>query len=88
MNQEYILTFTSTNQAILGESVLTQAGLAVRVMPLPGTIRAGCGLCLRLSEPDIVPGLARLRQSGVVIDGVYLAHKGPSGTHYEPQMNL
>lgn len=46
--REYVLTFARTHDAMRAEQVLLAAGIAPGVMPLPSTIRAGCGLCLRI----------------------------------------
>lgn len=48
MEQEAVLTFSSTNQAITAESILLSSEIPVKVMPLPSRIYAGCGICLRV----------------------------------------
>lgn len=50
---EYVITFKNTNHAIKGERLLLDDNVKVNVMPLPSQIRAGCGICLRVSENDI-----------------------------------
>lgn len=47
-NTEILFAFPSTSCAILGEKVLLAESLSVTVMPLPASIKAGCGICLRL----------------------------------------
>lgn len=80
MEIEYIFTFTSTNHAILGESFLLEEHLQVRVMPLPGVIQAGCGLCLRLSPEEMATARTILTQQGVPIQGIYQRSLG-QGLH-------
>ena len=48
---EIYFTFPSTSAVITAEQVLIAAGMKVKVRPVPGAIRAGCGLCLAVS-PD------------------------------------
>ncbi|MDR3147881.1 MAG: DUF3343 domain-containing protein [Treponema sp.] len=67
---EYMFTFATTRDAIEGEKKLLAGGLAVAVMPLPGRIGAGCGICLRVAPAD----LERARS--------ILGHEGP-GTGFQ-----
>lgn len=69
--EDLILSFSTTNHAILGENLLLAQNISVRVMPLPGAIRAGCGLCLRLSPEDVTAGLKALAQGAVPVEGLY-----------------
>lgn len=62
---EVILTFDNTHAAILAEQYILAAGIAVKVMPLPGAIAAGCGLCLRLEATAVEPGMAILRSQHI-----------------------
>jgi hypothetical protein len=48
-----MFVFANTRDAIDGEKLLLAAGLAVGVMPLPGGIGAGCGICLRVNPGDL-----------------------------------
>jgi hypothetical protein len=50
---EFMFTFATTRDAIEGEKLLLAAGLTVGVMPLPGQIGAGCGICLRVSPEEL-----------------------------------
>lgn len=49
---EHVLAFDSTNEAIRAEAALMEHGLLPQVMPLPSSIRAGCGICLRLPQTE------------------------------------
>ncbi|MDR1025444.1 MAG: DUF3343 domain-containing protein [Treponema sp.] len=51
--EEFMFVFANTRDAIEGEKRLLAAGLAVGVMPLPGGVGAGCGICLRVSPGDL-----------------------------------
>jgi hypothetical protein len=50
---EWMFTFAATRDAIEGEKLLLAAGLAAGVMPLPGGLGAGCGICLRVGPGDL-----------------------------------
>lgn len=45
---EFLFAFPSTSCAILAEKILLEQNLLVTVMPLPASIKAGCGICLRV----------------------------------------
>lgn len=70
---DILLTFATTHNAIRAERLLLQAGLPVRVMPLPGEIRAGCGLGMRVPLPQRQAAEAALRQGGTALEGCYMA---------------
>lgn len=48
----YILTFSSTRDAISGEQYAKEQ-FAVAVMPLPQEISSGCGLALRFLKAEL-----------------------------------
>jgi hypothetical protein len=50
---EFIFSFHSTSEAIMGEKRLLDAGLRVTVMPAPPQIGPGCGICLRVQGADL-----------------------------------
>lgn len=68
---EYIITFANTNAAIKSEQLLLAAHLHVGVMPLPSQIRAGCGICLRLSPEEIEAALRILADQSIGQTGLY-----------------
>ncbi|HPX92605.1 MAG TPA: DUF3343 domain-containing protein [Bacillota bacterium] len=62
---EYLIAFTSTSQAIRAERLLMDAKLKIRVMPLPGQINVGCGICLRVEAEELEEAL-RILQSRLI----------------------
>jgi hypothetical protein len=68
---EVIFTFRTPGEAVKGEAALDAAGLAVKVMPRPPVLGAGCGLCLRLPEAEVAPGLRLLAALGLTPEGLY-----------------
>lgn len=67
---EVVLTFARTNETIRAERLLEDAGLPVRVMPLPSAVRAGCGVCLRLPEARLREAAALLEQAAIPVQSV------------------
>jgi hypothetical protein len=63
--KEAILCFESVSQAILAEEALTKARLSVRVMPLPASLRPGCGICLRLLPDALSRAIETLTGAGI-----------------------
>ncbi|HHV41305.1 MAG TPA: DUF3343 domain-containing protein [Clostridiaceae bacterium] len=68
---EYIITFANTNNAIKAESCLLNNEIQVSVLPLPPSIKAGCGICLRLKEDDLRLATQLLESCGIKNNGIY-----------------
>lgn len=81
---EMILTFENTNFSVKGEHLLLRGGLDVKVMPLPTTIRAGCGLCLRVPPRQLAEAETILADAGVPIEGVYSRKTENGSSTYLP----
>lgn len=77
---EYVITFESTNDAIKAERLLLDGGLHVGVMPLPGQIKACCGIALRLGGEELPDALKILAGGAAACSGVYERRK--SGGKY------
>ena len=52
MEEDVILTFKNTREAIMGERKLLDAGIAVRVMPMPRKLGSVCGIALRIPQKE------------------------------------
>lgn len=76
----YILTFANTHASIFAEKALLQAGYPVRVMPLPSSIKAGCGIALRVD--DYIASNTLLKENNIVVTAVYQASGNAQGTGY------
>lgn len=68
---EIVFTFRATHNAILGEKTLMEGGVDVKVMPLPMTLGAGCGICLRVAEEEFPRARELLAAAGIAPQGVY-----------------
>ncbi len=72
MKTEIVITFDSTNQAIAGENSVFENGINASVMPLPSTLGAGCGMCLRVKEDEIKSTLIVLKENNVKYASAYV----------------
>lgn len=81
---EAVLTFRNTHGAVNGERVLLEGGLAVRVMPLPTCLGAGCGLCLRVDGTDLEQALQILAESKIEVQGLFWKERLGRRTEYRP----
>lgn len=76
----YILTFANTHAAIFAEKALLQAGYPVGVMPLPSSIKAGCGIALRVADYSMSNAL--LKDNNIVVSAVYQLPEDSQGSVY------
>lgn len=77
----YIITFPNTHMAIYGEKALLQAGFSVGVMPVPASIKAGCGIALRVN--DYLKAQEQLAESNIAFSEIYEAEQSEGKTHYK-----
>jgi hypothetical protein len=52
MEEELIVTFHTAREAVMGERKLLDAGLRVRVMPMPAALGKTCGIALRIGAAE------------------------------------
>ena len=69
---EAVFTFHSTHEAMTGERALIDGGVKVRVMALPSSLGAGCGLCLRVDQEELETSNRLFAEAGLQPEGVYL----------------
>lgn len=79
---EYVITFTSSGDAVGAEAVLAEAGLNPAVMPLIPQLGTGCGFCLRLKQPELQPALSLLHKAEIE-NSVYERHQNSAGFEYK-----
>jgi probable selenium-dependent hydroxylase accessory protein YqeC len=63
---EFVFTFDSVHDAIIGEKKLKDAGIGVMVMPRPHQLGSRCGICLRVLPPDLERALAVVKNRGEI----------------------
>jgi hypothetical protein len=49
-----VALFYSTSAAIRGEKLAKEAGLAVKLIPVPRHLSSDCGVCLRCDSRDVL----------------------------------
>lgn len=70
-SERCVITFSTTTAAVEMESACRAAGLPGRLIPVPRSITAGCGLCWA-APPESREALEELvMEQGIQIDGVY-----------------
>jgi transposase len=79
---EVIFTFESSHYAIAAERQLLDAGIQVRVMPLPASIGAGCGICLRVWPDERTQAAGALTLAGIRPQGVWRRISDGNRTRY------
>ncbi len=68
---EILITFDTTSNAIGAEMALQSANIPVKVMNIPSSIRAGCGISLRVEPQDIERAGAALKAKNIETGGYY-----------------
>jgi len=81
---EAIFTFHSTHEAMTGERTLIDGGVKVRVMALPSSLGAGCGLCLRVDQSELKTANRLLGAVGLQPEGTYFKQIEDGVTTYRP----
>ena len=81
---EAVCTFHTTHGAIVGEKILLEAGIKVRVMALPSILGAGCGICLRIDAEALEDSSRLLAAADIHPQGVYYKMIESGQTRYEP----
>jgi hypothetical protein len=82
--EEAVFTFHNTHEAISGERLLLKGGVKVKVMPLPSSLGAGCGFCLRVAPDDLDDSRRLLKESAISPQGLYLRCVEDGKTVYTP----
>ncbi|MBD3241906.1 MAG: DUF3343 domain-containing protein [Chitinivibrionales bacterium] len=65
------LLFKGTSHVMRAEKVLIRAGIPCRLVPVPRTLSSQCGVCLRLTEPNVKPALRELESGGIELEDVH-----------------
>lgn len=69
--EKLVITFYTTTDAMAMERVCKEAGANGRLIPVPRTISAGCGLAW-CAAPDSERDLtARMQENGIVHQGIH-----------------
>lgn len=80
--KEYcVITFNSTQCALLGEKHLTEKSFDLIVIPTPREISASCGLALKLFCGDVEKVRRELTGAGINTGGYFLFEKTANGVN-------
>lgn len=66
-----VVLFHSTSHALQAEKVAQEAGLGIKLIPVPRQLDSGCGLGLRFLWEDAARVHSLLAEKGVWIAGVH-----------------
>jgi hypothetical protein len=66
-----LFTFQSTHQAILTEKTLLENDIPVKIIPVPRSISASCGLSARVADSDFGRANDLLQSKSIKPDGLY-----------------
>ena len=60
-----VLLFNSTHHALSAEDLLEEEGFAIDTVPAPESVRADCGLAIKIDKGDIVSAGAALNRARI-----------------------
>lgn len=67
-----VVTFSTTTGAMAMEAAARAAGVPGRLIPVPRSVTAGCGLCWAAPPEDRAAVEALVIQRGLDVDGIYV----------------
>jgi len=70
-----VVLFDSTSAALRAEKVLKQAGLEIKLIPVPRQLSSDCGICIRFNWSEAAAVEAALQEKRVPLAGVYCLDK-------------
>ena len=71
MSKFKLFTFNSTHQALLMEKTLKDMAYSIRLIPVPRSLSASCGLAARVYISDIEAVNEVVEIQGIGIAGIY-----------------
>ncbi|MGL4772137.1 MAG: DUF3343 domain-containing protein [Clostridium sp.] len=55
-----IIVFKNTHDAMAAETVITEKGIAIRIMPTPTSITQSCGICVRVESRELLDEVLKI----------------------------
>lgn len=73
MNDKHysVILVVSISHAIKAERLLTNVGIAYKLIPVPRQFSSQCGVCVRVLRQDQEPAIDALKAGDLEIEGVY-----------------
>lgn len=68
---EILIAFDTTTSAIGAENALLSSSIPVKVMNIPSSIKAGCGISLRIDPQDFDRAAKVLEEKHLAANGYY-----------------
>ena len=65
----YIIVFKNTHDAMNGEKVLQEKGVAIRIMPTPTLITQSCGICIRIEDKNEIDKI--IEENTLIYKSIY-----------------
>jgi len=65
-----VALFGSTQRVLKAEKILKEAGLTIKLIPVPRQISSDCGVCLRFLWADQPQVEGLLTSNGLELDGI------------------
>ena len=81
---EILIAFDTTTDAIGAENALIESNIPVKVMNIPSSIKAGCGICLRVAPQDFPRAAAALEEKRLPAAGCYTRIVENGKSQYTP----
>lgn len=69
-NHAVILVY-ATSHALRAETILAEAGIESKLIPVPRHLSSDCGVCLRINQEDMELAKETLTNVNLDFDGVY-----------------
>ena len=66
-----VILVYGTSHAIRAESLLHQAGLASKMIPVPRHLSSNCGVCVRIERTDVEPARQVLEKGRLEIEAIH-----------------
>jgi hypothetical protein len=66
-----VIIVYSTSHALRAEKLLTQQGIACKLIPVPRHVSSDCGVCVRIARDDQAAALRALERAPVQLEGVH-----------------
>ena len=79
-SRQVIFVLASASQALKGEAALRAAGVQCALIPVPRTLSAQCGVCLRVAFADRHRAEELLAGSGIRVSAVHEIDDRPGKT--------
>ncbi len=66
-----VILVPSTHHAMKAESILLQAGVSYKLVPVPRHIHSDCGVCVRVFKADMERAKSLLKDNNIDIEGSF-----------------